>query len=104
MRGEAIMNDALKVINGERQNVYGNPEDTHETIAAMWQAYLNARGLASGADALGGDDVANMMVLMKVARQAGGKGKRDNYVDMIGYAALAHDMQYPESSNDADQS
>ena len=35
---------------------------------------------------------AEMMVLFKIARQKTGKGKRDNFVDMCGYAALAADM------------
>ena len=33
-----------------------------------------------------------MMVLFKIARQRTGRGKRDNFVDMCGYAAIAADM------------
>jgi hypothetical protein len=33
------------------------------------------------------------MCLLKIARERGGKGKRDNLVDLIGYAALAARMR-----------
>lgn len=89
-RGRAICEKALKTINGERQDKYGNPEDTFLQIGHLWTAYLS----------MGGDVihitppmVADMMILLKMARETGGKGKQDNYVDLIGYAALAARMR-----------
>ena len=35
----------------------------------------------------------NTRTLLKMAREKGGKGKQDNYVDLIGYAALAARMR-----------
>lgn len=84
-RGRVICEEALKVINGERQDAYGNPEDTFFRIACLWSAYLGRE--------VEGSDVANMMVLLKLAREKEGKGKKDNYVDVIGYAALAAKMR-----------
>lgn len=84
-RGRAICEEALKTINGERQDAYGNPEDTFFRIACLWSAYLGRE--------VEGSDVANMMILLKMAREKGGKGKRDNYVDLIGYAALGAAMR-----------
>jgi hypothetical protein len=84
-RGRAICEEALRTINGERQDQYGNPEDTFKQIAALWEAYLGTKVTSSM--------VADMMILLKIARENGGKGKRDNMVDLIGYAALAANMR-----------
>lgn len=84
-RGGAICAEALRVINGERQDAYGNPEDTFFKIACLWSSYLGME--------VEGSDVANRRILLKMAREKGGKGKRDNYVDLIGYAALGATMR-----------
>ena len=85
-RGRVICEKALKTINGERQDQYGNPEDTFQLIADLWAAYL-------GNPAIQAEQVADMMILLKMAREKGGKGKQDNYVDLIGYAAIAARMR-----------
>lgn len=85
-RGLSLMDEAFKTINGERQDAYGNPEDTFGIIAGFWQTYLKGRGMAVEVNSL---DVAHMMCLLKIARETGGKGKRDNIVDLLGYAAIA---------------
>lgn len=89
-RGRAICEDALRTINGERQDQYGNPEDTFEHIANLWTTYLSGYG---DKILVTKPMVAEMMCLLKIAREQCGKGKRDNMVDLIGYAALAADMR-----------
>lgn len=84
-RGRAICEEALRTINGERQDAYGHPEDSFKPIAALWEAYLGTKVTPPM--------VADMMCLLKIARENGGKGKRDNMVDLIGYAALAARMR-----------
>ncbi len=79
-----------RLINGARQNQYGNPEDSFRLIAAFWSSYLGI--------AVSPRQAAEMMVLFKIARQKTGKGKRDNFVDMCGYAALAADMAEGEQA------
>ena len=79
-----ILREAADTIGGGRQDDYGNAEDSFAAIAKMWQAYLAARGARGPLD---GRDVACMMSLLKVARDAKGR-KRDNLVDIAGYAAL----------------
>lgn len=94
-RGNVLL-EAHKIINGDRQQSYGNPEDTHAVIADMWNGYL--QGLASvygdefSFPYLTNVDVAHMMVLFKIARQINGAGKRDSVVDACGYMALSWDM------------
>jgi len=83
VRGK-ILDEAKTVINGERQDMYGEPEDNFAKIAEFWTTYKGVDFTAH--------DVAMMMSLLKVARIATGAGKRDSYVDLCGYAALAADM------------
>ena len=80
-----ILDKAKTIINGERQGTYGEAENSFAIIAQMWTAYL-------GKD-LSSSDVANMMVLMKVARNANGVYKDDNWIDICGYAALGGEIQ-----------
>ena len=98
-RGQVLL-DAHKIINGERQDQYGNPEDSFGTIAAMWNAYLQVatRKQDDGdfypltTPQLTAQHVAVMMALLKVARIAHGAGVKDSYVDGAAYLALAADM------------
>lgn len=87
-----VLKQAVDVINGERQDVYGNPEDTFDIIARFWTTYLQTRFKDV---VIFPPDVAMMMVLLKIAREAGGRGKLDNIVDLAGYAGLYGDMEYP---------
>lgn len=84
-RGRRLVEEVLATINRDRQNDYGAPEDTFAQIAAFWSAYLGTEVHAP--------DVAAMMQLLKIARQRGGKSKKDNFVDLVGYAILEADMR-----------
>ena len=86
MRG-SVLDEAKRVINGARQDAYGNPEDCFVSIAVLWNWYLTQKGKK----VLTGSDVAMMMVLLKVAREAS-RHKADNVVDACGYLGLYQDM------------
>lgn len=79
-----ILDKAKTIINGERQGTYGNAEDNFASIAAFWSTYLNTP--------IDSTDVANMTILMKVARNSSGVYKDDNYIDICGYAALGGEI------------
>lgn len=64
MKRTEVLNNANQIINGERQEAYGTPEDNFAKTAAMWSAYLDA--------AITPEDVAAMMILLKTARVASG--------------------------------
>lgn len=89
-RGRVLL-DAHTIINGERQNVYGAPEDSFALIASYWNTYLRSKGLLN-AVRLDADDVALMMTLLKIAREAN-QHKRDNIVDAAGYLGIYGTMQ-----------
>lgn len=89
------LNEAHSIINGERQDSYGNPEDSFGLIAEYWSTYLR-KEYNSDHHHLRAKDVAHMMMLFKIARCTGQQFKRDNYIDIQGYAAIAADRLVKE--------
>lgn len=86
----AVLKFAFDIINGERQDAYGNPEDNFSTIARLWTDYLD--GKYKTGMVLSRVDVALMMTLLKIARLSTGTAKSDSYADAAGYIGLASDM------------
>lgn len=82
-----VLDEAKKIINGERNGQYGDPEDSLEAIALSWTSYL--QGYANVT--LTGKDAALMMVLLKICREQHSE-KRDNLVDAAGYLGIAGDF------------
>lgn len=91
---ETVLEEAKRCICQDRQNQYGAPEDSFFTIAQFWSTYLVGENKLN--HILSKEDVALMMVLLKVARTNGHKHHVDNYVDMAGYAALAAELAEDE--------
>lgn len=87
-RGRVLLH-AHDIINGQRQQQYGNPEDSFSEIAVLWNWWIGGRLNAT----LTAQDVAMMMALMKQAREKNGAGKADNVVDCCGYLGLYEDMR-----------
>lgn len=81
---EECLRIANGIVNGEREKDYGTPEDNFQFIADQWAAYLNYP--------INRQDVANMMILLKIARAKTGTGTDDCFIDMAGYAACAYEM------------
>lgn len=79
----ALFETTLKTICGPRIETYGPPQESFRQIAEFWQAYLDRRMTGP----LTGRDVANMMILMKVSRDAVVPSP-DNDIDICGYTAI----------------
>jgi hypothetical protein len=86
----SCLDEAKSIITGERQDSYGNPEDSFSLIAEYWSTYLR-KEYNSDHHHLNVKDVAHMMMLFKIARCSGQCSKRDNYIDIAGYASIAAD-------------
>lgn len=85
----SVLQEANKIIYGDREKTYGHPSKNLQTIADMWTAYVNsASGGALGELEFSAEDVAVMMILLKAARLANNMDHRDSVVDICGYAAL----------------
>ena len=82
---EKCLREACEIVNGARNQAYGNVEDNFDRIASLWSIYLDTDVTPI--------DVAMMMVLLKAARViTGGVSHYDNYVDVAGYAACAYEI------------
>lgn len=82
----SVLKEANAIIYGDREKTYGHPSKNLETIARMWNAYLDAK--TTDRNSLTAKDVACLMVLLKTARLANNPDHRDSLVDICGYAAL----------------
>lgn len=96
MNRQEILDAAAKCVNGDRDEQYGAPEDSFGRIARFWNEYLHDRSQPSAyADRcfISHRDVAAMLVLVKIARIAGGRLHLDNWIDLAGYAACGGEIE-----------
>lgn len=93
---ENILQEAMRIIYGDREKTYGSPEKNLLTIAGLWATYLKGKYPDKPLDAMFYmtiDDVCLMMVLLKVARLANDPTHRDSQADGCGYFALMERVQ-----------
>ena len=94
MTKEEILKKARDLITGDRNETHGDAFQNHAEIAEFWNIYLDKKlqPMAS----ITAEDVALMMVLMKISRNTQGKKNNlDNFIDMCGYAAIAGEINDP---------
>jgi hypothetical protein len=92
---ENVLDEAKKCVLHDRNSTYGKPEDNFRRIAELWTAYLGIRPKDVGAP-ITPTDVAQMMLLMKVARLAHNPTHKDSWVDGIGYLACGAGIELGE--------
>lgn len=78
--GETILEEAQRLVYGDRQQSYGHPADDFNRTAQMWSAILGVEVTAKQA--------ALCMCAVKISREVNAP-KRDNLTDLAGYAAVA---------------
>lgn len=76
----SYINEAIKVVTGDRQDAYGNPRADFEGIALIWTGILNSKLK----EPITPEDVPLMMIGLKLRREAH-KHKDDNLIDIHGY-------------------
>jgi hypothetical protein len=86
-----LLEDAHGCVMQDRNAAYGDPEDNFGNIAAYWNSYLTQSKKVS--ILLTPQDVAHLMILMKIARLATNTAHYDSLVDIAGYAACGADCQ-----------
>lgn len=83
---ESILEEAQRLVHGDRGAAYGHPYHDYAATVAMWRAMILRR---YGIDVpLTPDFGCLMMVAVKLSREAG-KPKRDSRVDGAGYLECA---------------
>ena len=82
---------AEELINGERQNEYGDKLPNFSQIAALWTAHLMFK-LAPD-QTISAEDVALMMINVKQARLSKSPNHADSIIDIAGYAGCYDKIQ-----------
>jgi hypothetical protein len=91
-----VLQEADAITMGDRQRDYDHPLPNHQRIARLWNGYLDSR--KDRESDLTPEDVATMMILLKIARQVY-TPRRDNLVDICGYARCLERMaDYTEAA------
>ena len=98
-----VCQEADNIINGQRRKDYGGVTESFQQIADFWSAYISRNVVNAFPDlpignmpvVLLAEDIANMMILMKISRAQNGF-HRDSYVDIAGYAGCAEKIQNNE--------
>lgn len=78
-----ILEAAEKAVN-ERHLAYGSPARNFKRIADLWAAYLGHEVSMT--------DVANLMILVKIARLQETPAHTDSLVDIAGYAQCTAEL------------
>ena len=91
-----ILQEADEITEGKRNVDYGHPFINHGQTADMWTAFLKAK-LKSGASFTPAE-VCWMNILQKISRETN-KPKRDNKVDIAGFARNVEMIEEYERDN-----
>ncbi len=81
--GPTILQEAQGLVYGDRQAAYGHPYDDYTRTARMWEAILGMQPFT-----ISPRIACLMMAAVKISREVNAP-KRDNLVDLAGYAACA---------------
>lgn len=76
MNSESILDEAKRIVHGDRGENYGHPFEDFSRTAKIWSAILGIEVLP--------EQVALCMVGVKISREVN-RPKRDNIVDGAGY-------------------
>lgn len=83
----SILEEADKIIEGEKRDEYGSTQESFNAIANIWNGILRT---GKSGITITPQDVALMMIGLKLYRE-GYKHKIDNLVDIVGYTkCLGH--------------
>jgi len=80
-----ILQEGYKLLNGEKREAYGTPEENFGIVASLWTTYLDKEYPDI---IILPHHVPMMMILFKIAREMFSH-QEDNLTDLANYAALA---------------
>lgn len=82
--GSTILEEAEKLVGGDRQIDYGHPRENFADVAKAWEAVLRVPVTPL--------QVIQCMTMLKICRANQGY-KRDTFIDIAGYARCAELIQ-----------
>jgi Domain of unknown function (DUF6378) len=84
---------AKKLVHGPRQGSYGHPFDDFSRTASMWAGYLGVN--------IKPEDVALMMIMVKISRLHNSPDHKDSLDDIAGYTETYHLVRQRREELDA---
>lgn len=87
-KAESILEEAQRIVHGQRNQDYGSPLANFTQTAGLINATFGTEFIA--------EDIPILMILLKISRHRH-KRKRDNLVDIAGYAATAEMVERERS-------
>jgi hypothetical protein len=88
-RAAEVGNTAVGLITGDRAKAHGHAFLQHQCMADLWTTYLGAAGVITDGRSISPLDASQMLMLMKVSRNAVGAYNPDTFIDQAGYACLS---------------
>lgn len=79
-----VLNEAEILVSNDRQTAYGDSPKKYDAIARLWSVVLRKKVTP--------EEVVLCMLLIKIARESI-KHKRDNLVDIAGYALILEQVR-----------
>lgn len=79
----SVLAEAQAIVYGPREKDYGHPKKNYQHTANLLNAHFEDKLIEKFTP----EDIVQMMILLKLSRQAH-KPKRDNLVDISGYAEV----------------
>jgi hypothetical protein len=89
MKRDDLLNEAIEITTGDRQADYGDPVETHQRIADIFNA-ITDRDIKAR-------EVALFHIATKLARSQVTPTKADTYVDIMAYAGIAFECAQKET-------
>jgi len=83
-----ILDEAKRLTETDRQNVYGDPLTNHQRIADLWSVYLEKE--------ISPSQVALCLCLVKIARLMQTPDHADSFIDLASYSAIAGQLSGEE--------
>lgn len=90
MNTTEILEQTKKLVSNDREKKHGNKVINHENISRLWTGYVQNKTNLN--IVILPEDVANLMVLLKIARTQAGEHNTDDYIDACGYSAIAGEI------------
>lgn len=94
-----VLREASQLIDGDRNAQYGPPTQDFRRTAAVLNSLGYARRVSDPGDSvidIVSSDVAILVMAVKMSRLMHSRGKRDNWVDLAGYAGCGFECTLEE--------